>query len=73
MPTTKHRIAANLTEEEFSDLAALAREYDVSLAWVGRQAVLEFIERHRLDQLTLPLGLDRRRLMNVRRKAESAG
>ncbi len=54
MPTTKHRIAANLTDAEFSELAAMARKYDVSLAWIGRKAVLEFIDRYRTEQLHLP-------------------
>jgi hypothetical protein len=55
MPTTKHRIAANLTDAEFSELAAMADKYDVSLAWLGRKAVLEFITRYRTEQLQLPL------------------
>jgi hypothetical protein len=55
MPTTKHRIAANLTDAEFSELAAMAHKYDVSLAWIGRRAVLDFIDRYRTEQLYLPL------------------
>lgn len=62
MPTTKHRIAANLTDTEFSELAAMARKYDVSLAWIGRQAVLEFIDRYRTEQLHLPLRHEARRV-----------
>lgn len=61
MPTTKHRIAANLTDTEFSELAAMARKYDVSLAWIGRQAVLEFIDRYSTEQLQLPLRQESRR------------
>ncbi len=55
MPTTKHRIAANLTDSEFGDLAAMAEKYDVSLSWLGRKAILEFIDRYRVEQLQLPL------------------
>jgi hypothetical protein len=55
MPTTKHRIAANLTDAEFGDLASMADQYDVSLAWLGRKAILEFIARYRTEQLQLPL------------------
>ena len=51
MPTTKHRIAANLTDAEFGDLAAMADKYDVSLAWLSRKAILEFIARYRTEQL----------------------
>jgi hypothetical protein len=55
MPTTKHRIAPTLTDAEFDDLAAMADKYDVSLAWLGRKAILEFIARYRTEQLQLPL------------------
>ncbi len=55
MPTTKHRIPANLTEVEFSELAAMADKYDVSLSWLTRKAVLEFIDRYHNEQLQLPL------------------
>jgi hypothetical protein len=61
MPTTKHRIAANLTDAEFSELAGLAEKYDVSLAWLGRKAVLEFLDRYRSEQLLLPLRPETRR------------
>jgi len=55
MPTTKHRIPANLTDAEFSELAAMADKYDVSLSWLTRKAVLDFIDRYRTEQLQLPL------------------
>lgn len=54
MPTTKHRIAANLTDAEFGELAAMADKYDVSLSWLGRKAILEFIDRYHSEQLRLP-------------------
>jgi hypothetical protein len=57
MPTTKHRIAANLSENEFGELAAMAEKYDVSLSWLSRKAILEFIDRYRMEQLQLPLRL----------------
>jgi hypothetical protein len=60
MPTTKHRIAPTLTDAEFGDLAAMAEKYDVSLAWLGRKAILEFIARYRTEQLQLPLRADSR-------------
>ena len=55
MPTAKHRIAVNLTDSEFVELAAMADKYDVSLSWLGRQGILEFITRYRAEQLQLPL------------------
>lgn len=57
MPTTKHRIAINLDDSEFAELAGMSDKHDVSLAWLGRQAVLEFIARYRSEQLQLPLRL----------------
>ena len=56
MPTTRRRIAVNLSESEFSVLAELAGKHDVSLAWLGRHAILDFLERYRGgEQLDLPL------------------
>ncbi|HEY0262890.1 MAG TPA: hypothetical protein VGC07_00070 [Granulicella sp.] len=55
MPTTKHRIAVSLTDNEFVELTEMAQKYDVSLAWLGRQGVLEFIARYRTEQMPLPL------------------
>jgi predicted transcriptional regulator len=60
MPTSRHRIAINLADEEFTELDALAKKHDVSLSWIGRKAVLEFITRYRGEQLSLPLRLDSR-------------
>jgi hypothetical protein len=60
MPTTKHRIAVNLDDNEFAELAEMADKHDVSLAWLGRQALLEFIARYRNEQLPLPLRLEGR-------------
>jgi hypothetical protein len=58
MPTTKHRIAVNLDDNEFAAMAAMAHKHDVSLAWLGRRAVLEFTARYRNEQLQLPLRLE---------------
>lgn len=58
MPTNKHRIAINLEDDEFSQLDVMADQHDVSLSWIGRQAVLEFITRYRDQQLPLPLRLE---------------
>jgi hypothetical protein len=58
MPTTKHRIAVNLDDTEFAEMAAMADKHDVSLSWLGRQAFLEFIARYRHEQLQLPLRLE---------------
>jgi hypothetical protein len=60
MPTNKHRIAVNLDDEEFSELEAMADRHDVSLSWIGRQAVLEFLSRYRSQQMPLPLRIESR-------------
>jgi predicted transcriptional regulator len=57
MPTNKHRIAINLDDSEFSELGEMAEKHDVSFAWIGRQAVLEFLSRYKDQQLPLPLRL----------------
>ena len=59
MPS-KHRLSLNLTPEEHREVAALAETSRVSKAWIGRQAVIEFLERYR-DREALQLPLDLRR------------
>jgi hypothetical protein len=72
MPSTKHRVAVNLDDTEFSELAAMAGRHDVSLAWLGRQALLEFIARYRHEQLNLPLRLEARSAHGPRRDEHAA-
>jgi hypothetical protein len=72
MPTTKHRIAINLDDSEFAEMAAMADKHDVSLAWLGRQALLEFIARYRNEQLHLPLRLEIRNAQHSRRDDHAA-
>ena len=59
MPST-HRLSVNLSPEEHREIAALAETSRVSKAWIGRQAVIEFLERYRGEE-TLQLPLDLRR------------
>jgi hypothetical protein len=54
MPTTKRRIAVNLEDDEYAELCSLAEKNEVSLAWLGRRAVVQFLERCRDQQLMLP-------------------
>lgn len=56
---SKHRVSLNLTPEEFRETAALAESANVSKAWIGRQALKEFLERYRGRDLQLPLDLTR--------------
>lgn len=55
MPTTKQRISINLPDSEYGELAALAEKHDISMAWIGRKAILDFLERYRDNPLQLPL------------------
>ena len=57
--TSKHRVSLTLTPEEFREIAALAEHARVSKAWIGRQALIEFLERYRDCDLQLPLDLAR--------------
>jgi hypothetical protein len=56
MPS-KHRVSLNLSPEEYREVAALANKARVSKAWIGRQALIEFLEHYRDCDLQLPLDL----------------
>ena len=50
------RVSVSLDVAAYADLCALSRRYDVSVAWVLRRALEEFIERNRNEgQTELPL------------------
>jgi predicted transcriptional regulator len=51
----RHRISAGLSKEEYMELSALAKKHRISLAWLGRQAVAEFLERYRERDVQPPL------------------
>ena len=53
----KHRVTVNLEEREFAELSALSDKHRVSLAWLGRQAIIEMLERREEEGLQLPLTL----------------
>lgn len=55
------RITVSLSPRDHTELAALAERCDVSLSWVARQAISEFLERHAKGELQLPLNLDTRK------------
>ena len=56
MPS-KHRVSVNLSSDEHRELEALAKKARISKAWLGRQAIIEFLERYRDRELQLPLDL----------------
>jgi len=53
----KTRFSAALDEQEYAELAAMAEKHRVSMAWLVRHAVREFLERYRSEDLQLPLRL----------------
>lgn len=55
------RISVNLSEAEYKSLNSIANRYRVSMAWLGRHAILDFIERYRTEELQLPLDLSKNR------------
>ena len=58
-PTT--RVTVSVDTHDHEQLVALAQEHRVSLAWLVRYAVADFLERYRQQQLQLPLDLTDRR------------
>lgn len=55
MPTSKQRISINLDDSEYTELSKLADRHKLSMAWIGRTAILEFLDRHRDQSFQLPL------------------
>lgn len=55
--STKHRVTVNLEDREYRELSALSRKNRVSLAWLGRQAIMEFLGRYASEERQLPLNL----------------
>ena len=58
---TKYRVTINIDDVEYRQLSALSDKHRVSLAWLGRQAIREFLERHVDEGLQLPLSLSSER------------
>jgi len=56
---SKHRVSVNVSAQEYRELSALAEKHQVSMAWLGRQAIQEFLSRYRHEELQLPLKLPR--------------
>lgn len=61
-PTKSTRITVSLAEGEHAALMSLAERHDVSLSWLTRRAIFEFLQQHGKDdsQLSLNLPLQRK-------------
>ena len=57
----KHRVTINLDDREYGELSALSDKHRVSLAWLGRQAIIDLLERCENEELQLPLSLSSER------------
>lgn len=50
-----HRITINLTDEEYHAITAVAERFRVSMAWLGRHALSEAVEKYKnTGQLAMP-------------------
>jgi hypothetical protein len=55
MPTSKHRISISLADDEYAELSDTAVNSRVSMAWLARQALIEFLERQRKNRAPAPV------------------
>ena len=52
---TKERLTVNIDAEQFERLQRLAEQHGVSLAWLGRQAIAQFLaDQARQTELPFP-------------------
>ena len=70
-----HRISVGLSSTEHTELRELSEKHRVSVAWLGREAIVEFLERSRSKEFQIPLELNRdsSQLLNDQDKAEANG
>ena len=54
-PVSTHRVGFSIDEREYEALRAKAHLCGVSISWLTKQALLEFLARHKEDDLRLPL------------------
>jgi len=55
--SSKQRITVNLSEDEHKQLLAIAEKHHVSMAWIGRTSINNFLEDYRSNPNQLPLTL----------------
>ena len=61
-PKKSTRITVSLGDGEYAELSTLAEKYDVSLSWLTRQAIVEFLKMQgrASDQLPFELPIQSR-------------
>ena len=52
---SKERVTINLDAADYRDLQGLAREHNVSMAWLGRRAITLLLEQSKQRELPFPL------------------
>ena len=70
MPTIKQRLTINLSDSEHAELAGLAEKHGLSMAWIGRRAIVEFLGRSRDEALQLPLAFSGRSTAGIAESLE---
>lgn len=58
--TTKERLTVNLDRAEYLELQELAKDHNVSMAWLGRQAITRLLKQYRQREFQFPLELRQR-------------
>lgn len=53
--TSKERVTVNLDTAEYRELQGLAKEHNVSMAWLGRRAIMLLLEQSKQRELPFPL------------------
>ena len=53
------RVTVSLTERDHQSLTEIAEDRDLSISWVIRQAITEYLERNQRDEPTLPPPVER--------------
>ena len=53
------RITVSLSERDHAALTEVAERHDVSISWLTRQALVEFIDKYKDTQAQLPLQIKR--------------
>ena len=54
---TKTRFSVALDEQDYTELLEMANKHQISMAWIVRQAVTDFLGRYRSETAQLPLQL----------------
>ena len=54
---TKTRFSVALDEQDYAELLEMANKHQISMAWIVRQAVTDFLDRYRSETAQLPLHL----------------